>query len=107
MRGTNPTCTSSKALHLYLAHARNQSNMHIQKGPTLTSDTCEEPIQHACSKGRALTSDLVGTKSYTLVRMAPSPRLSYLVTDQAPPFSRRMAVSLTYILLDRMASTHI
>ena len=86
MRGTNPTYMTKKALHLHLAHVRNQSNMHIQKVPTLTSNTCEEPIQHVCSKGRALTYDLVGTKSYTLVRMAPSPRLSYLVTDQVPPF---------------------
>ena len=50
IRGTNPTCMSRKALHLHPAHARNQSNMHIQKGPALTSDTCEEPIQYACSK---------------------------------------------------------
>ena len=60
--------------------------MHVQKGPALTSDTCEELIQHACSEGCALTSDLVGTKSYTLTRMAPSPRLSYLVTEQVPSF---------------------
>ena len=39
--------------------------------------------------------------------MAPGPRLSYLVTDQVPPLSSRMAVSLTSVLLDRMASTHI
>ena len=61
----------------------------------------------ACSKRCALTSDLVGTKSYTLAIMAPNPRLSYLVTDQAPPLSRRVAVALTSILLDRMANTHI
>ena len=60
-----------------------------------------------CSKRRALTSHLVGTKSYTLIRMAPSPRLSYLVIDQVPPFSRRMAVALTSVLLNRMASTQI
>ena len=35
--------------------------------------------------------------------MAPSPRLSYLVTDQVPPFSRRMAVALTSDLLVKMA----
>ena len=58
-------------------------------------------------EGHALTSDLVGTKSYTLVRMAPSPRLSYLVTDQVPPLSQRVAVSLTSVLLDRMANPHI
>ena len=28
--------------------------------------------------------------------MAPSPRLSYLVTDQVPPFSKRMASALIY-----------
>ena len=33
----------------------------IRKGSALTFDTCEEPIQHACSKRHALTSDLVGT----------------------------------------------
>ena len=59
------------------------------------------------SEGHALTSDLVGTESYTLVRMAPSPRLSYLVTDQVPPSSHRMAIALTSDLLVRMASTHI
>ena len=35
--------------------------------------------------------------------MAPSPRLSYLVTDQVPPFSQRMVVALTSDLLIRMA----
>ena len=35
--------------------------------------------------------------------MAPSPRLSYLVTDQVPPFSQRMAVSLTSDLLVKKA----
>ena len=66
------------------------------------------------SEGHALTSDLVGTESYTLIRMAPSPRLSYLVTNQVLPFSRRMAVALIYDLvgnksytLARMACTHI
>ena len=58
-------------------------------------------------EGLTLTSDLVGTESYTLVRMAPSPRLSYLVTDQVPPLSQRVEVALTYVLLDRMANTHI
>ena len=55
-------------------------------------------IQHLhltyLSERHALTFDLVGTKSYTLVKMAPSPRLSYLVTDQVPPFSWRMEVTL-------------
>ena len=59
------------------------------------------------SKGHALTSDLVGTESYTLIRMAPSTKLSYLVTDQVPPLSRRVVVSLTSVLLDRMANTQI
>ena len=62
----------------------------------------------------ALTCDLEGTKSSTLARKAPSPRLSYLVMDQVPPFSRRMAVALISDLvgnksytLARMAYTHI
>ena len=55
----------------------------------------------------ALTSDLEGTKSSTLVRKAPSPRLSYLVIDQAPPLSQRVEIALTSVILDRMANTHI
>ena len=55
----------------------------------------------------SLTSDLIGTKSYTLIIMAPNPRLSYLVTDQVPPLSQRVVVALTSDLLVRMASTHI
>ena len=46
--------------------------------------------------------------------MDPSPRLSYLVIDQVPPFSQRMAVVIIYDLvgtksytLTRMAYTHI
>ena len=65
-------------------------------------------------EGNALTYDLLGTKSYTLVKMAPSPRLSYLVMDQVPPFSQRMEVALISNLvgtksytLARMACTHI
>ena len=75
-------------------------------------------------KGSALTYDLVGTKSYTLVRRActhiwpirnwilhpcqngPSPRLSYLVMDQVPPFSpRRMVVSLISDLVGNKSYT--
>ena len=106
MRGTNPTYMFKKGLHLHPTHVRNQSNMHVQKGSALTSDTCEEPIlQHACSKGlctyiwhmrgtnptcmlkRACTQiESSRNQSYSHIRMAPSPRLSYLVTDQVPPF---------------------
>ena len=50
MQGTNPTHVFEKALHLHLTHVRNQSNIHVQKGSTLIFDTCEEPIQHTCSK---------------------------------------------------------
>ena len=38
-------------------------------------------------KELALTSDPTRTHPSSHIRMAPSPRLSYLVTDQAPPFS--------------------
>ena len=66
------------------------------------------------SEGHALTSDLVGNESYTLVKMAPSPRLSYQVINQVPPFYQRMVVSLisnlvgtkSYTLI-RIACTHI
>ena len=59
------------------------------------------------SETHALTSNQVGTKSYTLIKMPPSLRLSYLVTNQVPPLSQRVAVALTSDLLVRMASTHI
>ena len=66
------------------------------------------------SERHGLTSDLVGTKSYTLIKMAPNPRLSYLVIDKVPPFSWKMAVALisdlvgtkSYTLI-RMTCTHI
>ena len=109
-------------LHLYLTYSSERHNS-IQTGThpiTVMEDShpdkntsyhSDERFQHLhltySSEGHALTSDLAGTKSYTLVRMAPSPRLSYLVTNQAPPLSLRVAVALTSVLLDRMASTHI
>ena len=62
----------------------------------------------------ALTSNLEGTKSSTLTRKAPSPRLSYLVMDQVPPFFWRMEISLIFDLVGTksytiagMACTHI
>ena len=62
----------------------------------------------------ALTSDLEGTESSHHDKMAPSPRLSYLVMDQVPPFSWRMEVALISDLVGnksytiaRMACTHI
>ena len=92
MLGTNATCTSRRALHLHLTHVRNQSNMHVRKGSALTFDTCEEPIQHACSKGLytyirhmkgtnptcsskglALTSDQVGTNPIVISEWPPVP----------------------------------
>ena len=47
--------------------------MHVQKGSTLTSDTCEEPIQHACLEGHALTSDQVGTNATVISEWPPVP----------------------------------
>ena len=78
--------------------------MHVQKGPVLTSNTCEELIQHACSEGHALTSDLVRTKSYTLARMAPGTRLSYLVMDHVPALSQ--SGSLPYICHTQQKGQH-
>ena len=104
--GTNPTVTSEwPAL---------TSDLLVRKVVALTS--MQELILHQngqhshltySSERHALTYDLVGTKSYTLIKMAPSPRMSYLVTDQVPPLSRRVAVALTSNLLIIMASTHI
>ena len=42
----------------------------IEKGSALTFDTYDEPIQHACSKRRALTFDLVGTNPTCMFKKA-------------------------------------
>ena len=106
MWGTNPTYMFEKALHLHSTHVRNQSNIHIRKGSTLTSAHARNQssmhVKRACTHIWSCRN-----QSYSHIRMAPSPRLSYLVTDQVPPFSRRMVVALTSDLLTRMASTHI
>ena len=72
--------------------------------PALTSDLL---VRKACTERNALTFDLVGIKSYPLIRITPNPRLGHLVMDQVPPLSWRVAVALTSDLLIRMASTHI
>ena len=103
-----------KDQHLYLI------NQWLKKGLALISDQpmIEERlctyIQHIWGTNPTSMFEKACThiwsyknQSYSHIRMSPGPRLSYLVTDQVPPFSRRMAVSLTSVLLDRMAITHI
>ncbi len=86
---------------------KNQSYHSGGRFPALTSiQTRTHPI--TVMERLALTSDPTRTHLRSHIRMAPSPpRLSYMVTDHAPPLSRRVAISLTSVLLDRMASTHI
>ena len=90
MRGTNPPC--QKALHLHLTTnvrkalaltsvqpmirkgiALTSVQPMIKKGSALTFDTYVEPIQHACSKRRALTYDLVGTNPTVISEWPPVP----------------------------------
>ena len=101
MRGTNPPCQKALHLHLTTNVRKDLALTSIQpmikkgttltsvqpmikKGSTLTSiqpmikkgfaltfDTSEEPIQHACSKRRALTSDLVGTNPPVISEWPP------------------------------------
>ena len=73
MRGTNPTYMFKKDLHLHSTHVRNQSNMHVWKGSALTSDTCEESIQHTCLEGCTFTSDQVGTNPIVISEWALVP----------------------------------
>ena len=56
-------------------------------------------------EGLALTSNHEGTHPSNHIRMAPSPQLRYLVTDQAS--NLRMEVALISDLLIGMANTHI
>ena len=69
-----------KAQHLYL------SNTWSKKGSALTFI---QAGTHSTTmmKGLTLISDHEGTHPNNHIRMAPSPWLSYLVTDQVPPFS--------------------
>ena len=54
-----------KAQHLYLI------NQWLKKGSALTSETCKEPIEHACLKMHALTFDLVGTNPTVISEWPP------------------------------------
>ena len=68
-----------KAHHLYLI------NTWLKKGSTLTFiQAGTRPT--TMMKGLTLISDHEGTHPNNHIRMAPSPRLSCLVTDQVPPF---------------------
>ena len=64
--GTHPSHSDEKAIHLH---------------PSM-----REHILLTVMEGLALTSDHEGTHPSNHIRMAPSPRLSYLVIDQVPPF---------------------
>ena len=116
----------------YLYSTMQGTNPSCRKGSALTSDTCEEPIQHACLK-RLYTyiRHMRGTyptcmfervcthiwscrnQSYSHIKMALSPRLSYLVTDQAPPFQEwhsmltSIHVGTNPIFTSEWLSTHI
>ena len=70
--GCRPSHHVGLLQHLYLTYSSEWPTQHLH----LTYS----------SERHALTSELVGTKSYILARMAPSPKLSYLVIDQVPPF---------------------
>ena len=66
IRGTNPPC--QKALHLHLTTNVRRACTHIW--------SCRN-------------------QSYSHIRMAPSPRLSYLVTEQVPPFQEWHSVLIS------------
>ena len=97
-------CEKASALISDLEGA--ESSHHRQKG--LHSHlTWKELNPLTMIEWPGLTSDMEGTEYSHHDRMAPSPRLSYLVMNQVPPLSQRVAVALTSFLLNRMASTHI
>ena len=85
MWGTNPTYMFERALHLHSTHERNQSNIHVRKGSALTFVHARN--QSSMHVRRACTHILsCRNQSYSHIIMVPSPILSYLVTDQVPPF---------------------
>ena len=74
-----------------------------RKGSALTIRPC---MKHHIRKGmhsHLIMEELILPSHQN----GPKLRLSYLVTDQVPPFSQRMAVALISNLLVRMANTHI
>ena len=73
--GTNPTITS-EWLSTYIWHARNQSYHH------------DRMAQH-------LHMTMEGTNPLTMSEWLSVPNWGFLVTDQVPPFSHRMASALT------------
>ena len=84
--GTHPAHSDEKALHLHSSR-REHILLTVMKGPALTS--IQEGRHPAHSDGRDCTHIWsCRNQSYSHIRMAPSPpRLSYLVTNQVPPFS--------------------
>ena len=100
--------------HLYLT-MRGTHPTTLSKRPSTHIWPCEERIQHTCKKGFALTFDHVRNQSNVHVKKAlhlrstmwgtnptymskglSGPGWGFLVTDQMPPFSQRMAFN-TYI----------
>ena len=109
---TNPTYMS-KRICTYILPCKEPIQHTCSKGLCTYICTCEEPIQHACQKDSALTSAhgrnqsnmhvrracthiwSCRNQSYIHIRMAPIPRLSYLVTDQVPPFQEWNSVLIS------------
>ena len=71
----------------YIWHGRNWILSPWHNGPHLHL-TWKELNPLTMTEWPTLTYDLEGTKSSTLIRKAPNPRLSYLVTNQVSPLSR-------------------
>ena len=84
--GCRPSHHVGLLQYLYLTYSLEWPTQHLHLTYLLERHAQHLDLTYS-SKRHALTSDLVGTKSYTLIKMAPSPRLSYLVTDQVPPLS--------------------
>ena len=90
--GTHPT-TLLERLSTYIYPCGNTSCNHARKDLHLHLAMWEHILQ-PCYKGFTLTSSHVGTHPATMLEGLSTPGWGFLVTDQVPQFSQRMASTL-------------
>ena len=86
VRKVHPALTSN--------HERNQSSHLCQKGPALTFDHARNQSNIHVKKALHLHSTMRGTNPTYMLKELSAPGWGFLVTNQMPPFSQRMASAL-------------
>ena len=113
MWGTHPTYMSERHVRTHILPWEEPIQSSMSERPSTHIWPWEEPIQHSCQKGYALTFDHARNQSNIHVKRAlhlhstmrgtnptymskglSAPGWGFLVTNQVPPFSQRMASAL-------------